>query len=233
MKRPQKDLAFWLVGYKKTSTRGSNFRRLWSRVAIYLSLILGIAAFVNTLNQSEPPKGILPILPLIFYFLFGFGYFYDVVLRTPFRSSNDFTINPRRLLLDTLVSSMLFISIFATLYWYSGFGKNGLYMNETPLDAFYFSTVTFSTLGYGDLSPSNSSKFFAALQAVIGNIHLGFVVGSAFAAIQNQVASADKNEPDDDVTKEGDVKVEPAEVVLSEEEKAGNSQSDGTDGNKN
>lgn len=189
-----KDIAFWVLGYKKNSLEGSNFRRLWSRVAIFLSLFLVMATITNTIVGTERPTGFFPLILLVAFFIFSFGYFYDVVLRTPFRSSEEFKINPKRLFLDTLVSSGLLIAVYATLYWYAGFGKNGIYCRETPLDAMYFSAVTFSTLGYGDLAPSNASKLFAASQALVGNIHLGFLVGSAFSAIQNQISERERSE---------------------------------------
>ena len=40
-------------------------------------------------------------------------------------------------------------------------------------EALYFSTVTFTTLGYGDFQPSTLSRPVAALQALFGYIYLG------------------------------------------------------------
>jgi len=40
----------------------------------------------------------------------------------------------------------------------------------------YFSVVTFTTLGYGDLSPIGAMKALAALEALFGAITLGFLV---------------------------------------------------------
>jgi len=46
-------------------------------------------------------------------------------------------------------------------------------------DALYFSIVTFTTLGYGDLTPNDQFKIVAAGQAVLGYITLGLIVGYA------------------------------------------------------
>ncbi len=46
-------------------------------------------------------------------------------------------------------------------------------------DALYFSIVTFTTLGYGDLTPVDQFKIVAAGQAVLGYITLGIIVGYA------------------------------------------------------
>ncbi len=44
------------------------------------------------------------------------------------------------------------------------------------LDALYFSVVTFTTLGYGDLTPLGPSRTLAALEAFIGNFSLALFV---------------------------------------------------------
>ena len=46
--------------------------------------------------------------------------------------------------------------------------------------AIYFSTVTFTTLGYGDLQPVPDMRALAGFEAVVGYIFLGFLVGTAF-----------------------------------------------------
>jgi hypothetical protein len=40
----------------------------------------------------------------------------------------------------------------------------------------YYSVVTFTTLGYGDLSPNGFIKIFAACEAILGALTLGFLV---------------------------------------------------------
>lgn len=46
-------------------------------------------------------------------------------------------------------------------------------------DALYFSIVTFTTLGYGDLTPNDSFKIIASGQALLGYITLGLIIGYA------------------------------------------------------
>ncbi|MEM0977982.1 MAG: ion channel [Pseudomonadota bacterium] len=101
--------------------------------------------------------------------------FYWVILVPPFTHGKK--TNALRLLGNTIISSVLMIGIFAI--WYRKFGIQPEY---TALDAWYFSTVTFSTLGFGDFTPKPYSQIFAAIQAVLGNLHLGFIVGSTLFA---------------------------------------------------
>lgn len=46
--------------------------------------------------------------------------------------------------------------------------------------AFYFSTVTWTTLGYGDLQPLDSMRLVAAWEAFFGYIYMGFFIAFAF-----------------------------------------------------
>lgn len=83
--------------------------------------------------------------------------------------------------------SSLTILGFATLYffsginfagqelsfdWSAGFKENALIY----LDSIYFSIVTFTTLGYGDITPTGLSRLFAAIEALMGSFTLALFV---------------------------------------------------------
>ncbi len=75
----------------------------------------------------------------------------------------------------------MILMIFVFALWYRIFDIIPYFQ---ALDTVYFSAVTFSTLGFGDFSPKPPARMFAAIQAILGNLHLGIIVGAIFAATQ-------------------------------------------------
>jgi len=173
-----KNIWSFLIGRKEETTNGSNSRRFISRVGIY-------AVFILILFLSAGVKFTGPIfwMPYIFTLL-SIVFFVFIVLAIPFMSSKNFRPNPIRLFVDGLISIMLSIFTFAYLYQHLGLNPPNGQEWYTQWDTVYFSAVTFSTLGFGDFSPSNEARIYAAIQAIIGNLHLGIIVGSAFLAVQ-------------------------------------------------
>lgn len=85
-----------------------------------------------------------------------------------------------------LLSAVLMIVSFALCYHVFGVNvPRNASAAAQAVDMLYFSSVTFSTLGYGDFSPDQPvTKLLAALQAISGNLHLAALVGAVFAAIK-------------------------------------------------
>jgi hypothetical protein len=67
--------------------------------------------------------------------------------------------------------------LFAKLYHDTGLMESGSQRDVSPVDAIYFSIVTWTTLGYGDLSPAPDIRIYASLEALLGYIYMAIAVG--------------------------------------------------------
>lgn len=79
------------------------------------------------------------------------------------------------------IQALLLIANFAAIY--AGHGLIDPVVNDeqsAPLvRGLYFSTVTWTTLGYGDVQPKPDIRLIAALEALLGYIYFGLLVGKA------------------------------------------------------
>lgn len=75
--------------------------------------------------------------------------------------------------------SLAIIFVFGFLYW---FNKDCIALNSASIkefslwDGFYFSTTTYTTLGYGDLSPLSGLRILTSIEAFLGVINMGFLI---------------------------------------------------------
>lgn len=181
-----------VLGQKPDSSPGSNTRRLLSRLSLIIVLTL-------VAESALAPRGVIEagLTRLVGFVLVVWSvlYFALMVLYVLFRASAAFRPAPLRLFGDTLISIALAVLSFALLYRsYGIIGPD----NVTAIlsrDYLYFSAVTFSTLGFGDFRPVPEARLIAASQAILGNLHLGIIVGAAFFAAQNH--SGSENSTDD------------------------------------
>ena len=74
------------------------------------------------------------------------------------------------------------IFIFAGIYSYFGIRDGGVMVQDIA-DCLYFSIVTWTTLGYGDLIPSENARFFAAGEAMIGYVYMAIIISIFTSAI--------------------------------------------------
>ncbi|MEH6346922.1 MAG: pentapeptide repeat-containing protein [Bermanella sp.] len=89
--------------------------------------------------------------------------------------------------LRVILVSLSFISICGFFYFFLGISDHGQDLAFEPQQSFwanlmvlgkhmYFSVVTFTTLGYGDLVPVGSSRVVAAIEAFVGSFTLALFV---------------------------------------------------------
>ncbi len=90
--------------------------------------------------------------------------------------------SPRRLLFLMGVSFIQVVPfLFAAVYGAFGYNDHCVIGAEGPADILYFSYVTFTTVGYGDMSPTGFCRGLAVAEAVTGYILLGMFVAAAVA----------------------------------------------------
>jgi hypothetical protein len=74
--------------------------------------------------------------------------------------------------------SLAIIFLFGCIFWLSG--DLVAYSNKTKSfgfwDGVYFSTITFTTLGYGDYSPTGWLKILCSIEAFSGVVNMGFLI---------------------------------------------------------
>lgn len=65
-----------------------------------------------------------------------------------------FSLFKDRVLVDSIISNILVVVLFAELYWLLDQIEDEDHFGfDDPLDAYYFSMVTSSSVGYGDILP--------------------------------------------------------------------------------
>ena len=156
-------------------THNDNFAQQRMLRNIMVSALVSIAciaipiAFVEWLSQLKI-EGTLLLLGLFVIYLSYFGYLW-------FLHNKIITFIPNEwfalIILYIFVSAMV-VGQFA--YCFQSFnlvvdsdGFNSLSFS----DSVYFSTTTFTTLGFGDFKPSNMvGRYFAAGEAMLGTLHM-------------------------------------------------------------
>lgn len=185
MKKPLlKRFKVYFLGLRGSKVPGSDTRRMTSRIVLFLSIIILIAGFVFDPFHAKEFE-LLKVLGALIVCIASAIIFFHIVLLMPFRDNGDnFVLDAPRLLTDTLKTGISTIVAFALFFQLAGLsGREGIFFPDFG-DALYFSIVTFTTLGYGDFSPSEFARLPAACQAMLGNLHLGMVVGASFAALR-------------------------------------------------
>jgi hypothetical protein len=97
--------------------------------------------------------------------------------------------------LQLLVSINVLVVVFALVYWtLSEPGStNGLIETYEPegrvafLDALYFSVVSLSSLGYGDIRPLGFSRFLAGAEVIMGLSFFGIMVAKISSVRQDYI----------------------------------------------
>lgn len=109
-------------------------------------------------------------------------YFASIFMRLPSLKLPEDDLGDLEFVTRVFVSGALCVVSISILYLHYGLAAMPPETLSTAT-AFYFSVVTFATLGYGDLSPAEPIRIVAASQSIVGNLHLGLFVAGIFPVL--------------------------------------------------
>ena len=149
-------------------------KEITKRFVIFAVLLL--IAFLFHRIFSSFNEDIIGAIIFIIGFSIGTIYYYFNLFKT------DLHTHKIEYIISIIFVFFLTITMFAVIYaepiensnnYFMEFGKP--YNINFP-DAFYFSTTTITTLGYGDITPVGIFRFFVIIEVLMGVIYLGSMV---------------------------------------------------------
>lgn len=100
-------------------------------------------------------------------------------------------------LLGILILSIVsYIVDFASFYRHCGL-RDGAQAVTEPWLFIYFSAITWTTVGYGDIVPAGASRVFSAMEAVFGQFVFALTIG-LFSAVLRALFVRDAGDDRDD-----------------------------------
>ena len=87
------------------------------------------------------------------------------------------------------------IGTFAWIYFDVGLIESSTqcHVQVSVVDAIYFSVVTWTTLGYGEVLPTSSIRSFAAAEAFLGYIYMAVAIGLTVSLLDKRMKSGPPN----------------------------------------
>ncbi len=148
-------------------------REITKRLAIFVVLLL--IAFTSHMIFSLINEEIIGAIIFIVGFSFGAMYYY-------FNLFKEENLHKIEYIISIIFVFLLTITMFAVIYTEPIEKGNNYFMeygkpyNITFPDAFYFSTTTITTLGYGDITPVGIFRLFVIIEVFMGLIYTGSMI---------------------------------------------------------
>ena len=148
-------------------------KEIAKRFLIFAVLLL--VAFLFNRLFSLIHEEIIGAVIFIIGFSLGALYYY-------FNLFKEMDVHKIEFILSIIFVFLLTITMFAVIYSEPIENSNNYFMefgkpyNITFPDAFYFSTTTITTLGYGDITPVGIFRFFVVIEVFMGIIYTGSII---------------------------------------------------------
>ena len=116
------------------------------------------------------------------------GYLLQTISQFLFRSRDFSFYRISILIASAIVAHLIEIALFQIAYiWLVQNDHYGAIIGDTSLDwsdLFYFSAVTYTSTGYGDLTPTGNMRLLATVEALTGLIMIAWTASFAFLVMQ-------------------------------------------------
>jgi hypothetical protein len=162
-------------------------RRRTLVVAIILALPAFIGKWVNHFRPDLVPTEVFLVTGLLFV-IFVVAHLLGFILRAPRVNSEVLCAGISTYLLLGLSWSFAYLLV-AQLAPGAFFLNNGTTTGHSlhGADAFYFSLITLSTVGYGDIIPvSNVARMLAAMEAITGSLFVAVLIARLVALYSSE-----------------------------------------------
>ncbi|MFC1626151.1 potassium channel family protein [Pseudomonadota bacterium] len=143
-------------------------------IAIFLPLVLELFIALQLEKQLEIVKTlhIAAIIVIFFFVNFIIVFSLKSIMNRPDKYLKGYVFS--------VLAIIAFSNIMLFAFLYNAFGvldSTGNLIQYDYLTSFYFSIVTWTTLGYGDLHPIEGLRMVAALEALMGYIYMSTLIG--------------------------------------------------------
>ena len=87
-----------------------------------------------------------------------------------------------------VLSAIVSILCFANLYKFGGLKSPDSTIVHSSIDSLYFSIITWTTVGYGDFTPTPEVRMYAAIEALLGTIFIPLILTALIYMLSNKKA---------------------------------------------
>jgi hypothetical protein len=168
------NLAGFIEGHKRVCA--------WLVVAIILGITIiryWVTLSTEFADGHDPQHVPILILKIVIYLIGCFFLF--TYYATKFKPQRwDLIMFLLLIILFASIFILAYTDIYKNLGIYSSNQEGREVITKRAVDCFYFSIVTWTTLGYGDFRPTEAGRIYAASEALLGYffmaISIGFVI---------------------------------------------------------